>query len=178
MTFARYCALLWVLFGLVTYASTQTQVDGHLNRFHGSWQGDGNAFGRPARLEIKWEWVLGDKFLRLSLRNDMRDNNGRGQVFEGHAYYRPKKTDSSSSANPGSASIARFEAAWFDSRGVSFPIQAHIEGDMLIALWGAPDQEEGKSTYRILEPGKMEVVDFVRQKDGSWREFGKFVVRK
>ena len=60
----------------------------------------------------------------------------------------------------------------------SFPIKAHSEGESLIAFWGSPDQEEGKSVYRLVEPGKLEVIDAVRQKDGTWKEFGRFVVQR
>lgn len=151
-----------------TEASAQPQAEAFLKRFQGTWQGDGKAFGMPARLDLKWDWVLGDKFLRLSLRNEMRNTNGQTQVFEGHAYYRPV----------GSANQSKYEARWFDSRGTSFPILAHREGESLIALWGSPDQEEGKSVYRLVETGKLEVIDAVRQKDGSWREFGRFVLQR
>src|SRR5688572_12263783 len=129
-------------------ASAQPQAEAFLKRFQGTWQGDGKAFGMPARLDLKWDWVLGNKFLRLSLRNEMRNANGQTQVFEGHAYYRPV----------GSANGAKYEARWFDSRGTSFQIQAHSEGESLIAFWGSPDQEEGKSVYRLVEPGKLEVI--------------------
>ena len=115
-----------------------------------------------ARLQMKWEWVLGRKFLRLSLKNEMQSATSN-TAFEGHAYYRL-------------ASEGKCEGKWFDSRGVSFPISCSIEGDALTALWGTPEEEQGKSVYRLLEPGKLEVVDSVRQKDGTWKEFGRFVV--
>jgi lipocalin len=51
-------------------------------------------------------------------------------------------------------------------------------GKYAVAFWGSPEQEEGKSTYRILESGQLEVVDSVRQKDGTWKEFGRFLVRR
>jgi hypothetical protein len=148
--------------------SAQPQAEAFLKRLQGTWQGDGKAFGMSARLHLKWDWVLGEKFLRLSLRNEMRNAKGQMQVFEGHAYYRPV----------GPTNEAKYEARWFDSRGTSFQIQAHSEGESLIALWGSPDQEEGKSVYRLIEPGKLEVIDAVRQKDGSWKEFGRFVVHR
>ena len=78
----------------------------------------------------------------------------------------------------GSVLEAKYEARWFDSRGLSFPIKAHAEGDTLIAFWGTPETEQGKSVYRLIEQSKVEVVDSVRQKDGTWKEFGRFVVLK
>ncbi|MFN2511704.1 MAG: hypothetical protein ABR568_09700 [Pyrinomonadaceae bacterium] len=161
------CILLSPLL-FFTNASAQAPAEAFLKRFEGTWQGDGRAFGMAARLHLKWEWVLGDKFLRLSLRNEMRTANGQTQVFEGHAYYRPV----------GPPNGFKYEARWFDSRGTWFPIQAHSEGESLIALWGAPEQEQGKSLYRLVDPGKLEVIDAVLQKDGSWKEFGRFVVQR
>ncbi len=159
---------LLLLFCFFTLGLAQSQGDAFLNRFNGTWQGDGKAFGMSARLQVKWEW-LGNKFLRLSLRNEMRGAGGQTQVFEGLAYYQAAAFNSPTNE-------AKYEARWFDSRGVSFSIKAHIDGDALIALWGSPETEQGKSVYRIMEPGKMEVVDSVRQKDGTFREFGRFVV--
>lgn len=136
--------------------------DNFLNRLAGTWEGDGKALGMPAHLQMKWEWVLGSKFLRLSLKNEMRNATGQVQVFEGHAYYH----------SPGDG---KYEGKWFDSRGVSFSITGETDGDALIALWSNP-QERGRSIYRFLEARKLEVVDSVQQKDGTWKEFGRFVV--
>jgi hypothetical protein len=158
-------ALLFALLSLFPDRLAQSQTEPFLNRFRGSWQGEGKAFGMAASLHLKWEWVLGDKFLRLSLRNTMRAASGQTQVFEGHAYYQP-------------IGESKYAAEWFDSRGIAFPIKAQAAGDALIAFWGTPEQEQGKSSYRIVESGKMEVVDSVRQKDGTWKEFGRFVVTR
>jgi lipocalin len=154
-------ALLFVL----AQTSVQAQTDTFLNRFQGEWQGEGKTMGMSASLHMKWEWVLGNKFVRLSLNNEMRGTSGAVQSFEGHAYYQ-------------STGAGKYAATWFDSRGTTFPIKAHTEGEALIAFWGSPEQEEGKSTYRILESGQLEVVDSVRQKDGKWKEFGRFLVRR
>lgn len=43
---------------------------------------------------------------------------------------------------------------------------------------GGAGQENGKSVYSLLSDGKLEVVDSVKQKDGSWKEFGRFVVSR
>lgn len=146
-----------------THRLEASPADTFLNRFPGTWQGDGKTLGMSARLQMKWEWVLGSKFLRLTLKNEMQSATGQMQVFEGHAYYQ-------------SAGEGKYEGKWFDSRGASFPIKGNIEGDALNALWGTPEQEQGKSIYRFLDVGKLEVVDSVRQKDGTWKEFGRFVV--
>lgn len=153
---------------LISSGYAQSPTEPLLNRFSGTWSGEGKAFGRTARLDMKWERVLGNKFVRLSLRNEMQSSSGQKQVFEGHAYYQ----------GVGATSDGKYEARWFDSRGVSFHIKAQTEGDSLVAFWGSPETEQGKSVYQIIAPDKMEVVDSVRQKDGTWREFGKFIVQR
>ena len=148
------------LFAVVLLLFVPSQNNQFLSRLEGSWQGDGKAFGMAANMQLKWEWVLNKKFLRLSLKNEMSTPNGQKQVFEGQAYYQATGAD-------------KYEAQWFDSRGVTFPIKAHLEGDALIAMWGSPDKEEGKSVYRLVDASTLEVIDNVKQKDGTWREFGR-----
>lgn len=148
------------LFAVVLLLFIPSQNNQFLSRLEGSWQGDGKAFGMAANMQLKWEWVLNKKFLRLSLKNEMSTPNGQKQVFEGQAYYQAAGAD-------------KYEAQWFDSRGVTFPIKAHLEGDALVAMWGSPDKEEGKSVYRLVDASTLEVIDNVKQKDGTWREFGR-----
>ena len=163
ISFALLLTALLLFPLLLPTSLASAQAEPFLNRFKGSWQGDGKAFGMTARLHLNWEWVLGNKFLRLNLKNTMQAPNGQAQVFEGHAYYQ-------------ASGQSKYEGKWFDSRGVSFPIKAEAVGDALVGAWGTPEQEEGKSTYRLIGPGKMEVVDSVKQKDRTWKEFGRFVV--
>lgn len=140
------------------------QTESVFKRLGGAWTGEGKAMGMPATLQMSWDWVLGEKFLRLSLKNEMKGENGQVRVFEGHAYYQPAE--------------GKCEGTWFDSRGVSFPIKCSVDGPALTAIWGSTTTEQGKSIYRLLGDEKLEVVDFVKQPDGSWREFGRFVVNR
>ena len=156
-------AVFLSVFLLFSHRLEAAIADAFLDRFQGTWQGDGKALGMSARLQMRWEWVLGSKFLRLSLKNEMQSAAGRVQVFEGHAYYQP-------------IGEGKYEGKWFDSQGASYPIKGNVEGDALAALWGTPGQEHGKSVYRFLGADKLEVVDSVKQKDGTWKEFGRFVV--
>ena len=145
--------------------SPPPQPETFLKRLEGTWQGEGKTMGMTARLRLSWEWVWKNKFLRLTIRNEMTAPNGQTQLFEGLAYYQH-------------LGDGKYEATWFDSRGMTFPIKAATEGNALVACWGSPDKEQGKSIYRILEPGRLEVIDEVRQKDGTWKEFGRFIVLK
>jgi hypothetical protein len=149
---------------LLVPATVYPQSDSLFKRLHGSWSGEGKTLEMPATLRMTWEWVLGEKFLRLNLKNEMKTASGQVQLFEGHAYYQPSE--------------AKCEGTWFDSRGTSFPIKCRIEGQSLTAMWGGPGQENGKSVYSFLAGGKLEVVDSVKQKDGSWKEFGRFLMSR
>ena len=149
---------------LLVPCTAYPQSDTLFKRLHGSWSGEGKTLEMPANLRMSWEWVLGEKFLRLSLKNEMKAPNGQVQNFEGHAYYH--------------ANVEKCEGTWFDSRGMSFPIKCTVEGQTLTAMWGATGQENGKSVYKILKDGKLEVVDSVKQKDGTWKEFGRFVLNR
>jgi hypothetical protein len=142
-----------------------SQQDNFLKRLQGDWEGDGTAMGGAAHLRIKWEWVLDNKFLRLSLKSDMTARDGSKRTFEGQAYYR-------------SAGVDKYVAHWFDSRGVTFPISAALDGNTLVASWGSAETEQGNSTYRLIDETTMEVVDSVKQKDGMFREFGRVTLKR
>lgn len=134
-----------------------------LARWEGNWTGEGKFFGQSAVQRLQWERVLDGKFTRLTVR--VETTTGQ-PMFEGHAYYRHVEG-------------AQFEARWFDSQSHIYPIKAQLDADALTAFWGEPSKEEGKSVYKLLDAGKqLEVVDAVRNKDGSWREFGRFVLKR
>lgn len=158
-------AMVALFFVLVFAVPGFSQNDKFLNRLQGEWEGEGKAFGGAALMQIKWEWVLENKFLRLNLRNEISAPDRPKQIFQGQAYYRSNGVD-------------KYAAHWFDSRGVSFPIKAQLEGNTLIASWGSPDTEEGKSTYQLIDESTMEVVDSVKQKDGTFREFGRATLKR
>lgn len=152
-----------LLFVVPTYGSSQAAT--LLMRLQGNWEGQGKVFGRAAVVQLKWEWVLASKFMRLGLRHEVSAANKENQIFEGHAYYSPQGAD-------------KFAAQWFDSRGVTFPIKAHVEGSTLIAFWGSPEKEEGKTTYRLIDDSTLQVVDAVKQNDGTFREFSSATLKR
>jgi hypothetical protein len=82
------------------------------------------------------------------------------RLFEGHAYYQ-------------ALAGGGYRGTWMDNSGAIRPIVARREGEAMIAEWGTPETEVGETTYRLLGQDRMEVLDRVRQKDGSWRDFGR-----
>lgn len=62
---------------------------------------------------------------------------------------------------------------WFDNSGMFRPLDARRDGDALVSRWGTPETEEGETTYRLTSDSRMAIVDRVKSKDGTWREFGR-----
>ncbi len=138
----------------------QSAPDPLLVRFAGEWSGSGTVLNQPSKVSMNWGWELGGQFLKLTFRNEMPK-----ATFEGHAYYRP-------------SGDGRYRGMWFDNSGMFRPLDATRNGDALVSKWGTPDTEEGETTYRLLADGKMEVIDRVKSKDGTWRVFGQSGLRK
>ncbi|MGQ0659354.1 hypothetical protein [Sphingosinicella sp.] len=134
--------------------SAQTQATDSLAWLVGRWEGIGTMFleNSLARLEVRP--VLGGRFLELSYRA----GGFLGDRFEGRAFYR-------------SVGDGRWQATWFDSRGASFPIAATLSARTLTAEWGSAETERGRTVYSLAAGGRLEIVDSVRQPDGSYREF-------
>ena len=138
----------------------QVSADTLLTRFAGQWSGEGTVLNQPSKISIAWTPELNGQFLRLTFRNEMPK-----ATFEGHAYYRP-------------TGDGRYRGMWFDNSGMLRPLDARRDGDALISKWGTPETEEGETTYRLLSDARMEIVDRVKSKDGTWREFGRSTVSR
>lgn len=149
-----------ILLALVAAAGLlQTGADPLLSRLAGSWSGTGTVLNQPATIQMTWSWELGGRFIKLTFRNDM-GTAPKINVFEGHAYYRP-------------TGDGQYRGMWFDNAGMFRPLEARRDGDALISKWGTPDTEEGETTYRLGAGGTMDVIDRVKGKDGTWRDFGR-----
>lgn len=134
-------------------------------RLSGSWKGEGRIFGAPAKAGMRWEPILGGKFVSLTWRNEWKGQDGKPQVFEGQGVYKAL-TDGTCNG------------WWFDSRGMVLPIESTFDETVLNSNWGSPETESGRTTYRLVDESQVEVVDSVRMKDGSWREFARYLFRK
>ncbi len=149
----------------------QVGSDALLARFAGQWSGAGTVLNQPAKISITWTWELGGQFLRLAFRNEMPKS-----TFEGHAYYRP--TVDGAGPSTSLRASGRYRGMWFDNSGMFRPLDARRDGDALVSTWGTPETEEGETTYRLTSDSRMEIVDRVKSKDGTWREFGRSVVTR
>ena len=138
----------------------QISTDTLLTRFSGQWSGEGIVLNQPSKISLAWTSELNGQFLRLTFRSEMPK-----ATFEGHAYYRPMGD-------------GRYRGMWFDNSGMFRPLDARRDGDALISKWGTPETEEGETTYRLTSDSRMEIVDRVKSKDGTWREFGRSTVSR
>ena len=109
----------------------------------GSWHGTGTMFGRPSEARLEVHPALGGRFVELSYR---------ASGFEGRAFYRR-------------LGEGRWQATWFDNRGISFPIAAREDGRVLTADWGSAGTERGRTVYRLLSDGRLEVTDTAGGRD-------------
>ena len=138
----------------------QVSADPLLARLAGQWSGTGTVLNQPSKISITSQWELNGQFLRLTFRNEMPKS-----TFEGHAYYR-------------ALGDGRYRGMWFDNSGMFRPLEARRDGDALVSKWGTPETEEGETTYRLTSDSRMEIVDRVKSKDGTWREFGRSIVTR
>lgn len=128
-------------------------------KLEGNWRGAGKVNGMDSTLTMKWERALGDRFWRLSFRNEMKGPQGV-IPFEGAAMYEQNAKGA-------------ITGSWFDSRGVKFGINGKTTIDSLIADWSSAETEQGRTVYKLTGADTMEVVDSVKGKDGTYKEFGR-----
>lgn len=131
---------------------------------NGSWAADGTAFGKPARVTMRWQATLGGKFARIDFRVEP---NGEGATpFEGVGLYRPLK---------GGA----YDGAWFDNQGTMHPLKATFTGESLTTYWGVKGKTYGRTVYKLVRAyDQVEVVDAIQDKKGVWREFSRNTLTK
>jgi hypothetical protein len=136
-----------------------SEKTGFLRTLAGGWIGTGTIQKREAHVELTVAPVLGDRFVRLQWVNN-GGKDGR-QLFEGLAIYEERPDGS-------------YAATWWDSQGARHAVTATVEGAALTALWG----ERGRTVYRLLDTGALEVTDSVKGSDGSWAEFGRSTLKR
>ncbi len=122
-----------------------------LEWLQGRWQGTGTMFGRASTARLEFRPALGSSFLELSWR---------ASGFEGRAFYRP-------------LGEGRWQATWFDNRGISFPIEATLASQTLTANWGSAGTERGRTIYRLLPDGRLEVTDHAGGRDFAVHVLGR-----
>jgi hypothetical protein len=151
-----------------TGASRQDLLPAVVTGLLGEWRGTGVVTGRASDLTMTWSREVGGAFVHLRFRNAMAAGGGRpAEVFEGRGYYRV--TTSAATTSTGT---------WIDSRGLILPVAVTIAADSFTSDWGAAGTEQGRTVYRLIGAGELEVTDFVRAADGPYRVFGRSHLRR
>jgi hypothetical protein len=161
-------SLNFLFFLVLSVASTSglAQEPGNfIDKFVGYWQAKGTSFGMPADIDMIWTSTLGGRYTQIQHKILMHGKEGKDQLFEGTAYYKP-------------SGDGKYVATWFDSGGDMHPIAATNDETTLTSLWGTPETKLGKTIYKLLDAKTIEVTDFIQKKDGSWQQFGKNVLSK
>ena len=141
-------------------AATQPAHMPELTRWIGTWHGPGSNSGVTADLTLQFERVLGGRFVRLSLSNQVGPPATR-QLFEGLALYWP-------------AADGQLRGSWFDSQGTVYALDVQVFDTTLVAIWRDNEKPRGRSSYRLIQPDELEVIDSVRAPDGSGRECARY----
>ena len=124
----------------------------------GLWKGGGTHGGRPSEASLDVQPALGGRFVELRYRVEVK--SPPPYTFEGRALYLPSEGGG-------------WRADWFDSRGLVLPVTASAAEASLTADWGTAGTEQGRTIYRLLADGRLEIVDTVVGRDGAKREFAR-----
>lgn len=147
-------SLALALSGAAVPAVAQPEQDvAGLSWLVGSWRGAGTMLGQPSQAELVIRPALGGRFLEL---------NYRAGGFEGRAFYHH-------------AGEGRWQARWFDNRGVRFAIEATAVDRSLMADWGSEGTERGQTVYRLADDGRLHVSDSVLR-DGAMHPFASHIL--
>ena len=154
---AGVACLLLAAGAAVMPASAAAQGDAAFAFLLGRWEGAGELFGRPAAFVMEWRPALDGRFVELSFENAFRQPDGANAiVLRATAFY---------------AADTPHAGVWVDTRGQILRLVAEASDSVVVARWTA-ETEEGRTTYRLAAPGRIEVVDEVLGEDG-WRVFAR-----
>lgn len=147
-------ALGWAVAALVAQPAPAAEAPS-LAAWHGSWTGEGEAFGKPATATL-----------------DIAPGAGGATTL----VYRLRIGGTPSVAYSAEASYAfdakgRVRGKWTDSYGRTRAVLGGIDATKWWTHWGSADVEIGRSTYVLEEGGRLVVSDSILQDDGRWRVF-------
>lgn len=148
----------WGVATLLAFAAPAAAEDSapSLVAWHGTWTGEGSAFGKAATATLLIKAAADGSATALAYRLTVPGTPPIAYAAE--ALYRVDGK-------------GRVRGSWTDSSGRTRPIGGRIAGSEWHNLWGSADVEIGRSTYVLETPDRMIVTDSVLKDDGSWRVF-------
>lgn len=134
-----------------------------LSAWHGSWTGEGTAFGQKATATLELGPAMDGGATRLDYRLTV-DGTAPMRYFAQGIY----RVDAKGGVT----------GSWSDSHGQNRPVAGQIGANIWAVHWGSADSEIGRSTYGLEADGALIVSDSVLQPDGSWRVFATLRYRR
>ncbi|GJL96534.1 MAG: hypothetical protein DHS20C06_03510 [Hyphobacterium sp.] len=122
----------------------------------GDWRSDGNAFGQPATSRMSWSARMDECYWQLEYIIETNPDTDSANVFLGRGVH-----------------MSEDEVVfgqWIDNRGDMHDLDGSIRDTELLVYWGEPADTLGRSRYRVLEDGNIQVTDWILREDG-WRQF-------
>lgn len=144
----------WAAAALVASAPPAAEASS-LSAWHGSWAGEGEAFGKPATATLEIAPGEGGA-TTLSCRLTIAGTPPAG--YSAEAIY-------------ASDARGRLRGKWTDSHGRTRAIAGGVSAAKWWTHWGSADVEIGRSTYVLESDGTLVVSDSVLQENGGWRVF-------
>lgn len=155
--------LWWAAAALIAPVAPAAPVEAPaLAAWHGSWTGEGQAFGKPATATLAiapGEGGATALTYRLTIAGE------------------PPATYSADATYAFDAK-GRLRGTWADSHGRKRAIAGGVDRRTWWTHWGSADVEIGRSTYALESDGSLRVSDSVMQPDGSWRVFAMLHYRR
>ena len=133
-----------------------------LGAWHGSWTGEGQAFGKPATATLE---ITPGEGGTTALAYRLRIAGTPPVNYSAEAQYAVDTKH-------------RLRGKWTDSYGRTRPVAGGVEGATWWTHWGSADVEIGGSTYVLEEGGILTVSDSILEEDGSWRLFAMLRYRR
>ena len=123
--------------------------------FLGQWAAPCSFFGNEAQCTVEWGGGLNSSIVEMYYSVSVAGDPGR-ILFQGKSVL--KQTDDG------------FQGFWSDSNGALHPVAALLKGAEMKSEWGEAETEQGRSHYRLLDTGQLQVTDWVLG-EGEWRKF-------
>ena len=147
-------ALGWAVAALLASAPPAVETPS-LTAWHGSWVGEGEAFGKPATAML--EIAPGER--------------GATTLAYRLSIARTPPVTYSAEASYTVDAKGRVGGKWTDSTGRTRAVAGGVNAAKWWTHWGSADVEIGRSTYVLEEGGRLLVSDSVLREDGGWRVF-------
>jgi hypothetical protein len=144
----------WAAMALVAPVAPAAEAPS-LAAWHGTWTGEGEAFGKPATATLDIAPGAGG-VTTLAYRLSIAGTPPVAYSAEATYAFDAK---------------GRVHGKWTDSYGRTHALAGGVNAAKWWTHWGSADVEIGRSTYVLEAGGRLVVRDSILQEDGNWRAF-------